>query len=99
MIVRKFNSKLKGIQFFLLMSLFVNLACSGPQSRYNTIDVKDPNAGSNYVYGNVEGPPLQVNHTYPADQNAGARTNAIREKMFGDTQGAEPGLREGNPGQ
>lgn len=99
MIFRKANSKSILVQVFLLMSLVVNFACSGPQSKYNTIDVKDPNAGSDYVYGNLEGPPLQANHTYPADENAGARTNAIREKMFGDTQGAEPGLRQGNPGQ
>ncbi len=99
MILNKNKIKLTLIQAFMLVGLLGNFACSGPQSKYNTIDVKDPNAGSEYIYGNVEGPPLQANHTYPADENAGARATAIREKMFGDTQGAEPGLRQGNPGQ
>jgi hypothetical protein len=65
----------------------------------NTIDQEDPNAGSEYVYGNLNGPPKQANNEYPPDPDAGARAAAIREKMFGDTQGAEPGLQQGNPGQ
>ncbi len=99
MLLNKSTIKLTLIQAFMLVSLLINFSCSGPQSKYNTIDVKDPNAGSEYIYGNIDGPPAQANNTYPADPEAGARANAIREKMFGDTEGAEPGLRQENPGQ
>jgi hypothetical protein len=99
MIIKSAYIKSKVIQSLLLLGLVSNFACSGPQSKYNTIDIKDPNAGSEYVYGNIDGPPLQANHQYPADENAGARVNEIRDKMFGSPVGAEPGLKQNNPGQ
>jgi hypothetical protein len=99
MVIKSSYSKTKLGQAFLLLALLGNFACEGPQSKYNTIDIKDPHAGSEYVYGNIGGPPIQANHQYQADQNAGARVNDIRDKMFGSPVGAEPGLTQGNPGQ
>jgi hypothetical protein len=99
MVIKTSYIKPRLVHSVLIAVLLCNFACSGPQSKYNTIDVKDPNAGSEYVYGNIGGPPLQANHQYPADQNAGARINDIRDKMFGSPVGAEPGLKKGNPGQ
>jgi hypothetical protein len=99
MTIKTVYSKFKVVLSLLLLALIGSSACSGPQSKYNTIDVKDPNAGSEYVYGNIDGPPLQANHQYPADENAGARVNTLRDKMFGSPVGAEPGLKQNNPGQ
>lgn len=81
--------------------LFVGLLV-GTSSCYldaNTIDQEDPNAGNKDVYGNIGGPPKQAGNQYEADPDAGARANAIREKLFGDTQGAGAGQQQGNPGQ
>ena len=99
MILKTAYIKSKVLPSLLLLGLISNFACSGPQSKYNTIDVKDPNAGSEYVYGNIDGPPLQANHQYPANQEVGARINTIRDKMFGNPVGSEPGLKQNNPGQ
>jgi hypothetical protein len=95
--IKIFNSPKKKLQIVFLISLLTTASACG--SKYNTTDQKDPNAGSEYVYGNIDGPPLQANNNYPADADAAARANKIREKMFGDTEGSEPGLQEGNPGQ
>ena len=92
-----FNNLKKNWQTLVLVSFLVSTSACG--SKYNSIDQKDPNAGSEYVYGNIDGPPIQANNNYPADADAAARAAKIREKMFGDTQGAEPGLQQGNPGQ
>lgn len=97
MILGKFNIKEKLVQAILLVSLVSVWGCG--QGKYNTIDFEDPNAGSKHVYGNIDGPPLQADNEYPADPEAGARVNAIRQKMFADTDGSEPGLVQGNPGQ
>lgn len=91
------NNPIRKWKTSLLIGLVVAASACG--SKYNSTDQKDPNAGSEYVYGNIDGPPLQANNNYPADADAAARANKIREKMFGDTQGAEPGLQQGNPGQ
>ncbi len=92
-----FNNSMKKWQTLLLVGIVAVASACG--SRYNTTDQKDPNAGSKYVYGNIDGPPIQANNNYPADADAAARAAKIREKMFGDTEGAEPGLQQGNPGQ
>jgi len=97
MIVERMSKLKKYIQAVVFTGLVVCVCACG--SKYNSIDQKDPNAGSEHVYGNIGGPPLQAGSEHPADPDAGARAAAIREKMFGDTQGAEPGLQQGNPGQ
>lgn len=99
MIIKISYIKSKFMQSALLLIVLSTFACSGPQSKYNTIDITDPNAGSDYVYGNIDGPPLQANHQYQADPEAGARVNELRDKMFGSPTGAEPGLQQNNPGQ
>ena len=99
MIIKTSHIKSKISQSILLLGLITSVACTGPQSKYNTIDVKDPNAGSDYVYGNIDGPPLQANHQYQADPDVGARINTLRDKMFGSPTGAEPGVQQKNPGQ
>jgi hypothetical protein len=97
MISERVNTLKKHIQAMLFMGLVIGTSACGLDA--NSIDQEDPNAGSKHVYGNLNGPPIQANNQYPPDPDAGARANAIREKMFGDTQGAEPGLQQGNPGQ
>lgn len=99
MIIKISHIKSKVIQSVLMLALINAFACTGPQSRYNTIDISDPNAGSDYVYGNIDGPPLQANHQYQADPEVGARINGLRDKMFGSPTGAEAGLQQNNPGQ
>ncbi len=97
MIVERMSKLKKYIQTLVFAGLVLCVSACG--SKYNSIEQKDPNAGSEYVYGNIGGPPLQAGNDYPADPDAATRAAAIREKMFGDTQGAEPGLQQGNPGQ
>lgn len=60
-------------------------------SRYNTIIQKVPNAESDYVYGDIDGPALQAKNQYETDSTALARAAAIRKKMFGDTDGGGDG--------
>lgn len=97
MILSKIYIREKMIQALLFVSLVSVWGCG--QGKYNTIDIDDPNAGSEYVYGKIDGPPLQADNEYPADPDAGARINTIRKQMFGDRDGAEPGLQQANPGQ
>jgi hypothetical protein len=99
MIIKTSYIRSKIVQLALLLALMGTFSCSGPLAKYNSIDIKDPNAGSDYVYGNIDGPPLQANHQYEADPEVGARINELRDKMFGSPTGAEAGLQQGNPGQ
>ncbi|MDO1448514.1 hypothetical protein Q0590_19715 [Rhodocytophaga aerolata] len=99
MIIKISHIKSKFVQAAFLLVLISTVACTGPQSKYNTIDISDPNAGSDYVYGNIDGPPLQANHQYEADPEVGARINGLRDKMFGSPTGAEAGVQQNNPGQ
>lgn len=97
MILETMNKFKQHIQAVLFIGLVLGTSACGLQ--HNSVDQEDPNAGSEYVYGNLNGPPLQADNQYPPDPDAGARAAAIREKMFGDTEGAEPGRQQGNPGQ
>ncbi|QHT69319.1 hypothetical protein GXP67_23100 [Rhodocytophaga rosea] len=97
MISERINTLKKHIQTALFIGLvMVTSAC---HLDANSIEQEDPNAGSEYVYGNIGGPPKQAANQYEADPDAATRAAAIREKMFGDKQGAEPGLQQGNGGQ
>ena len=62
-------------------------------SRYNTIEQRDPNAKSEYVYGDLDGKPRQMGNVdkYAGDSLAKARAEAIREKWFGDKGDLEKG--------
>ncbi len=72
----------------LLFMAFKGTQCG---SRYNTIDQKDPNEGSEHVYGNVDGPAKQLSNKYEADAAQDKKANDIREKFFGNAAQAEAG--------
>lgn len=76
-----------GVLVFLFMS-FKATQCGSP---YNTIEQADPNAGNDYVYGAIDGPPKQLGNKYEADPEQDKKANDIREKFFGDAGQAESG--------
>jgi hypothetical protein len=97
MISERVNTLKKHIQTALFIGLVIGTSACHLDA--NSIEQEDPNAGSEYVYGNIGGPPKQAGNQYEADPDATTRAAAIREKMFGDTQGAEAGSQQGNAGQ
>jgi hypothetical protein len=76
-----------GVIVFLFMA-FRATQCGSP---YNTIDQADRNAGSDYVYGNIDGPPKQLGNKYEADPEQDNKANQIREKFYGNAGQAETG--------
>ncbi len=76
-----------GVIVFLFMA-FRATQCGSP---YNTINQADPHGGSDYVYGNVDGPPKQLSNKYEADPEQDKKANEIREKFFGNAGQAETG--------
>lgn len=60
-------------------------------SQYNTIDQKDPNEGSEHVYGDIKGPAKQLSNKYEADPEQDKKATEIREKFFGNAAQAEAG--------
>jgi len=75
----------------ILVILFMAFRATQCGSPYNTIEQTVPNAGSDYVYGTVDGPPKQLNNKYEPDQAQDQKANKIREKFFGNAGQAETG--------
>lgn len=72
----------------LLFMFFRGTQCGSP---YNTIDQEDPHAGSEYIYGDVDGPPRQAANKYDPNPEQDKKANEIREKFYGDAGQSESG--------
>lgn len=79
--------KTKFLQALLFAGLLGTVAC---RMEANRIEQEYPSPGSEYVYGNVDGPPLQAANKYETSQEEVARAAKIREMFFGNLQGTGP---------
>ncbi|MDJ1468653.1 hypothetical protein QNI19_26075 [Cytophagaceae bacterium DM2B3-1] len=75
----------------VLVFLFMAFRATQCGSLYNTIQQKDPNAESDYVYGTIDGPAKQLSNKYEADPEQDKKATQIREKFFGGAAQAEAG--------
>ena len=82
---------MRDLKVFVGVIVILFMAFKGTQcgSRYNTIQQADPHAGSDYVYGTIDGPPKQLANKYEADQAQDKKANDIREKFFGNAGSEE----------
>jgi hypothetical protein len=73
---------MKKYSFLILLSAGMFQACT--YQKNNTIDQDDFNANNEYVYGvHKDSIARQLKQTYTAKPELAARTEAIREKLYG----------------
>jgi hypothetical protein len=84
------KSVFKKVVFASLTITMIGFSSCG-LDQYNNSDpkkLKDHNEGNEYVYGVKGDSARQLRNDYPKPADADARAKAIRDKMFGDSNGS-----------